>query len=136
MLKDDCIFCKIIKGEIPSYTIHEDDDFKVILDAGPISKGHALILPKSHYQDFYEIPEEVAADALKLAKKLMIKMTENLKCDGFNIFQNNKEAGEQTVPHYHMHLVPRYKGDIKLFGYTPKQVLKEDQQKIMEEIIG
>ena len=89
-----------------------------------------------HYQDFYEIPEEVAANALKLAKKLMVKMTENLKCDGFNIFQNNKEAGEQTVPHYHMHLVPRYNGDIKLFGYTPKEVTKEDQIKTMEEIIG
>lgn len=136
MLKDDCIFCRIIKGEIPSNTIFEDDEFKVILDAGPVSKGHALILPKNHFQDFYELPEDVAVDTIKLAKSLMSKMTDALKCDGFNIVQNNKEAGDQTVPHYHMHLIPRYKGGQDLFGYKPLEISAEEQSKIKDQILS
>ena len=104
----DCIFCKIAGGDIPSATLYEDDDFRVILDLGPASKGHALILPKNHYADLYEIDENVAADAMKLAKKLAIHMTDVLKCDGFNLVQNNHEVAGQTVFHFHMHLIPRY----------------------------
>ena len=109
MRDTNCIFCKIIAGEIPSNTIYEDDEFKVILDLAPAAKGHALILPKSHYADVYEIDEEVAGKAMKLAKKLVMHMTEVLGCDGFNILQNNHEVEGQTVFHFHMHLIPRYK---------------------------
>ena len=84
----NCIFCKIIGGEIPSNTIYEDDEFKVILDASPASKGHALILPKEHYADIYEIDEKTAGHAMQLAKKLAKHMTDVLKCDGFNIVHN------------------------------------------------
>lgn len=105
----DCIFCKIIAGEIPANTIYEDEDFKVILDLAPAAKGHALILPKEHYADIYDIDAEVAGKAMKLAKKLAIHMTEVLGCDGFNIVQNNHEVAGQTVFHFHMHLIPRYK---------------------------
>ena len=109
-MKDtNCIFCKIIAGEIPSNTIHEDEEFKVILDASPATKGHALILPKEHYADLYEIDANVAAGVMKLAKKLAAHMTEVLKCDGFNLVQNNHEIAGQTVFHFHMHLIPRYK---------------------------
>lgn len=109
MRDENCIFCKIIAGEIPSNTIYEDDEFKVILDLAPAAKGHALILPKEHYADIYEINEEVAGRAMKLAKKLAMHMTEVLGCDGFNILQNNHEVAGQTVFHFHMHLIPRYK---------------------------
>ena len=109
MREKDCIFCKIIEGEIPSHTIYEDEMFKVILDASPASKGHALILPKEHYADIYDIDEDTAAGAMKLAKKLAAHMTEVLGCDGFNIVQNNHEIAGQTVFHFHMHLIPRYK---------------------------
>lgn len=105
----DCIFCKIIAGEIPSYTIYEDEEFKVFLDVNPASKGHALLVPKVHYADLYEIDEEVAARAMKLAKQLAVKMTAVLGCEGFNILQNNNEAAGQTVFHFHIHLIPRYK---------------------------
>ena len=108
MTDKECIFCKIAGGEIPSSTVYEDEDFRVILDLGPASKGHALILPKNHYADLYEIDENVAADAMKLAKKLAIHMTDVLKCDGFNLVQNNHEVAGQTVFHFHMHLIPRY----------------------------
>ena len=105
----DCIFCKIIAGEIPSNTIYEDEEFKVILDLAPAAKGHALILPKEHYADIYEIDENVAGKVMKLAKKLAIHMTNVLGCDGFNILQNNCAVAGQTVFHFHMHLIPRYK---------------------------
>lgn len=110
MKDSNCIFCKIIAGEIPSNTIYEDEEFKVILDVSPATKGHALILPKEHYADIYEIEEEVAGRAMKLAKKLATHMTKVLACDGFNILQNNHETAGQTVFHFHMHLIPRYEG--------------------------
>lgn len=109
MRDDNCIFCKLASGEIPANTIYEDELFRVILDAAPASMGHALILPKEHYADLYEIDEDVAALAMKLAKKLVIHMTKALKCDGFNLVQNNKEVAGQTVFHFHLHLIPRYK---------------------------
>lgn len=105
---DNCIFCKIANGEIPAATLYEDDDFRVILDLGPASKGHALILPKAHAANIYEISDEMAAKAMILAKKMATKMTDALKCDGFNIVQNNGEPAGQTVFHFHMHLIPRY----------------------------
>ena len=115
--QDNCIFCKIIAGKIPSHTIYEDEQFKVILDVGPATRGHALIIPKNHFTNLYELPEEMAADAMKLAKKLMIKMTEKLHCDGFNVIQNNGEVAGQTVFHFHMHLIPRYKEDGEILKY-------------------
>ena len=99
----NCIFRKIANGEIPSATLYEDEDFRVILDLGPASKGHALILPKAHAANIYEISDDMAAKAMILAKKMTTKMTEVLKCDGFNIVQNNGEPAGQTVFHFHMH---------------------------------
>ena len=107
----NCIFCKISGGEIPSKTIYEDEEFRVILDISPATRGHALILPKEHYANLYEMPEDVAARVMKLAKRLAGHMTEALQCDGFNIMQNNGEAAGLTVFHFHMHLIPRYVGD-------------------------
>ena len=100
-MKDkDCIFCKIAAGEIPSATLYEDDDFRVILDLGPASKGHALIIPKEHYRNLYDIDDELASKAIVLAKKMVNKMTDVLGCDGYNIVQNNEEAAGQTVFHF------------------------------------
>ena len=109
MRDDNCIFCKLASGEIPTNSIYEDDMFRVILDAAPASKGHALIIPKKHYANIYEIDTEAAGEAMKLAKKMAAHMTEKLKCDGFNLLQNNGEIAGQTVFHFHLHLVPRYK---------------------------
>ena len=136
MVKDDCIFCKLANHVFDTNIIYEDTDFTVILDAAPANPGHALILPKNHYENFYEIPEDVAVNAFKLAKKLMVKITDALGCDGFNILQNNKEAADQTVPHYHMHLIPRYKDGQKLFAYTPLELSKEEQEEVLKKIVG
>ena len=111
MKKDDCIFCKLANGQIPTNSIYEDDDFKVNLDASPASKGHALNLPKEHYADIFEIDEEVLAKAAKLAKKIMTREKDVLKCQGYNLVQNNGETAGQTVFHFHMHLIPRYAED-------------------------
>ena len=111
MRQDNCIFCKIAAGDIPSATIYEDNDFRVILDIEPASKGHALILPKEHYANLYELSDELAAKALIVAKKVITKMTGILGCDGYNVVQNNGEAAGQTVFHLHVHIIPRFDND-------------------------
>ena len=134
MKKDDCIFCKIANGEIPAKTLYEDDMFRVILDLGPATKGHALILPKDHYANLFELPDETCGDVMKLAKKMATRMTERLHADGFNIIQNNFEAAGQTVMHYHLHLIPRYVDDGQHILWNPTTVTQEELEKIMEEI--
>ena len=130
----DCIFCKIANGEIPSATLYEDEDFRVILDLGPASKGHALILPKAHAANIYEISDDMAAKAMILAKKMATKMTEALKCDGFNIVQNNGEPAGQTVFHFHMHLIPRYEGDQVGITWKPGTLTDEVKNETLEKL--
>ena len=130
----DCIFCKIANGEIPSATLYEDEDFRVILDLGPASKGHALILPKAHAANIYEISDDMAAKAMILAKKMATKMTEALKCDGFNIVRNNGEPAGQTVFHFHMHLIPRYEGDQVGITWKPGTLTDEVKNEILEKL--
>jgi histidine triad (HIT) family protein len=115
----DCIFCKIANGEIPSATLYEDEEFRVILDLGPATKGHALILPKSHAANICELPDELVSKAMLLAKKMAGRMKEALNCDGLNIVQNNGEPAGQTVFHFHMHLIPRYEGDHAGITWNP-----------------
>lgn len=130
MREDSCIFCKIANGDIPSKVLYEDDEFKVILDLGPATRGHALILPKNHYHNLYELPDESAGRVMLLAKKMAIHMTEKLKCDGFNLVQNNGEAAGQTVFHFHLHLIPRYKDDGQTLGWKPLEPTQEELEEI------
>ncbi len=131
---NDCIFCKIANGEIPAATLYEDEDFRVILDLGPASKGHALILPKTHAANLYELPEELAGKAMILAKKMAVKLTDALQCDGLNVVQNNGEAAGQTVHHFHMHLIPRYEGDDVGITWKPGELSDEDREEILTKI--
>lgn len=108
---ENCIFCKIIAGDIPSSVIYEDEDFKVIMDISPASKGHAIILPKKHFANLFELDDYVAKKMLIVTRKVAIAMKEELGCDGINLLQNNGEAAGQTVFHIHFHLIPRYKDD-------------------------
>ena len=134
MRDENCIFCKIAAGEIPSATLYEDDDFRVILDLGPASKGHALILPKNHYRNLYDIDDEVASKAILLAKKMITKLTDVLNCDGYNIVQNNEEAAGQTVFHFHMHMIPRYKNDNVGLGWLMGELSVADKNEILEKL--
>lgn len=133
---ENCIFCKIANGEIPAATLYEDENFRVILDLGPASKGHALILPKSHAANIYEMPDELAGKAMILAKKMAGALTKALNCDGFNIVQNNGECAGQTVFHFHMHLIPRYKGDKNddILKYTPLELSDDEMKEILDMI--
>lgn len=132
MRKEDCIFCKIAAGDIPSATLYEDDDFRVILDIEPASKGHALILPKEHYANLYELDDELAAKALVLAKKMITKLTDVLGCEGYNVLQNNGTAAGQTVFHFHMHLVPRYKDDNVKIGWKMGKLTDDVKAEILK----
>lgn len=134
MMKEDCIFCKIANGMIPSSTLYEDEDFRVILDLGPASKGHALILPKEHYQDVCELDEAIGAKVLPLAAKVGKAMMKALGCAGFNLVQNNGAAAGQTVMHFHMHVIPRYEGGPEMVAWKPGTVSQEEMGQIVEAV--
>ncbi len=134
MRDDNCIFCKIVNGDIPSKMLYEDGEFKVILDLGPATKGHALILPKNHYRNLYELPDDMASKVMLLAKKMAFQMTDKLECDGFNLVQNNGEAAGQTVFHFHLHLIPRYNGDGQTLGWKEQELTADELEEIRKII--
>ena len=130
MKKDDCLFCKIANGDIPSKTIYEDNTFRVFLDISPATKGHALIVPKDHYANLYEMPDEILEDTIILAKKIASMMKEKLHCEGINLVQNNGEVAGQSVFHFHMHLIPRYSDDSQNILWVPTN----PEDAVLEEI--
>ena len=138
MKDDNCIFCKLANGDIPTNSIYEDDDFNVILDASPATKGHALILPKEHYKDVYSIDPELLGKAAVLAQKIKKKKKEKLGCQGYNIVQNNGEVAGQTVFHFHMHLIPRYEKQeddtTGVVDWEQRKIDPEEMKKICEEM--
>ncbi|MBP5453640.1 MAG: HIT family protein [Lachnospiraceae bacterium] len=133
-MKDDCIFCQLANGVFPTNSIYEDDCVKVILDAGPATKGHALVIPKEHYRDIFDIEDTTLANAMKVAKKVAARMQDVLNCDGVNIVQNNKEAAGQTVPHFHIHVIPRYKNDGQNILWDPKEPDENEQKALCEKL--
>ena len=126
MIDSNCIFCKIATGAIPSATIYEDGDFRVIMDINPASKGHAIILPKTHAANIFEVSDEVAGKIMVVAKKVATAMKEELNCEGINILQNNGEIAGQTVFHLHVHLLPRYKNDKIAIKWSHKDKYEDD----------
>ena len=136
MKQDNCIFCKLANGDIPTNTIFEDEDFRVFLDAGPATKGHALVVPKDHFADIYEIEPETLGKAAKVAQKVIKSATKVLGCDGYNIVQNNGETAGQTVFHFHMHLIPRYKDmdNSNLINWTPGSMDVEEAKALCESL--
>lgn len=136
MKKDDCIFCKIASGEIPSKTLYEDENFRVILDLAPAANGHALILPKEHVENLFELQDETAAEVFVLAKKVAVLLKEKLCCDGLNVVQNNGEVAGQTVKHFHLHLIPRYEGDGQNINWVPKdKTTQEELEAVRNRIV-
>lgn len=134
MKDSNCIFCKIAAGEIPSSTIYEDDDFRVILDLGPASEGHALILPKNHFKDVCEFDKDTAAKVLPLAAKIGEGMKKALGCAGFNLVQNNGTEAGQTVFHFHMHVIPRYENGPDMVTWVPGKPSAEQLQETAAKI--
>ena len=126
MNKDDCIFCKIANGEIPSATVYEDSICRVILDVNPATQGHALIIPKVHFDNIYSMDAETAAKIFTIATEVAQAQKAELNPDGLNILQNNGEAAGQTVFHFHMHLVPRYIKDNVTMTWIPGKADTEE----------
>ena len=126
MNKDDCIFCKIANGEIPAATVSEDSICRVILDVNPANKGHALIIPKEHFDNIYSMDAETAAKIFTIATEVAKAQKAELNPDGLNILQNNGEAAGQTVFHFHMHLVPRYIKDNVTMTWVPGKADTEE----------
>ena len=133
MKDENCIFCKILAGEIPSTAVYEDDDFKAILDVNPAARGHVIILPKNHAANIYELPDEDASKIMIVAKKIATAIEKAYQCDGVNILQNNGEAAGQTVFHLHVHVIPRFKGDTVNIGWKQGD-MPEDLDAICKEI--
>jgi histidine triad (HIT) family protein len=107
----DCVFCKIISGEIPSSKIDEGENYFSFLDISPVQKGHALVIPKKHFQTLEEIPDDILSDVTKAVKKIAQAIMESVGAQGFNVMFNNGESAGQVVPHVHFHIVPRFSGD-------------------------
>lgn len=124
-IDDNCIFCKLANSRIPATSIYEDDDFKVILDAAPASRGHAIILPKTHASNIFELPDEYCEKIFKVAKKCGAAIKNAFNYDGLNVLQNNGEAAGQTVFHLHVHLIPRNIDDGITIKYVPDNNMDE-----------
>lgn len=108
---DECVFCKIIKGDIPSSKVYEDDDVLAFLDINPVNKGHTLVIPKQHFETITDIPEELLGKVIAAAKKITHAVIKAVEADGAVVTQTNNEAAGQSVPHLHFHIIPRFKGD-------------------------
>ena len=134
MKKEDCIFCKIANGEIPSATIFEDRDFRVMLDIGPATRGYVLILTKEHYDNIYEIDAETAGKLFSLASVIARAMKKVLNCDGMNILQNNGTVAGQTVFHFHLHLIPRYEGDQVQVTWPQGSITEEEKEELVKSM--
>ena len=136
MRKDDCIFCKLANGDIPTNTIYEDSDFRVFLDAAPATKGHCLIVPKEHFDNLEELSDDVASKVFPLAKKMMKLLKEKLGWDGFNVVQNNGEIAGQTVFHFHTHLIPRYIDDGQNLNMKPSSPKEGELEEVLNLIVS
>ncbi|MCC8097543.1 MAG: HIT family protein [Eubacterium sp.] len=130
----NCFFCKMANGEIPTNTVYEDDDVRVILDINPVNPGHCLVIPKTHAANIYEIEPEILSKAMAVAQKVAVKVKKATGCDGINILQNNEEAAGQTVFHFHIHIIPRKKDD-KAFTYKTISMKDEEFVDIKNKII-
>lgn len=129
---EDCIFCKIVKKEIPCEKIYEDEQCLAFLDINPVNIGHTLIIPKEHFENIYDLPEEIAAHLIKIAKKITLALKKT-GTKGTNIITNNGKASGQEVLHSHFHLIPRYEGDN--LAPWPKKKYKEGELKTTAEKI-
>ena len=134
MRKDDCIFCKLANGDIPTNALYEDDIVKAIFDLSPATKGHIIILTKEHFDNLYSIDEETAAHIFKVAAKLAKAAKAALKCNGMNILQNNEEIAGQTVFHFHMHIIPRYVGDNVKFSWNQGKISEDEIKDLKKKI--
>jgi len=135
---DNCVFCKIVNKEIPSYKIYEDDLVLAFLDISPVVSGHVLVIPKKHFESIFEIEEEYLKRIVVVAGRISIKMKEVLGVEGINLYQANGSVAGQTVSHFHLHVLPRRAGDsvdfVKWMGKIAKKIEKEEFEEIRDKL--
>jgi len=131
---ENCIFCKIVKGEIPCAKVFEDDKVLSFLDIAPANKGHALIVTKNHYETLLDVSDEDLNDLMLKAKKIARAMHSALGNTGFNVLMNNKKVAGQLVPHTHVHIIPRFSGDGVNLNWKPKKYNDKEIDEFKEKI--
>lgn len=130
---NECIFCKIVAGTLPSHKIYENDKVLVFLDIAPVHPGHILVIPKEHFANLEEIPSDLLGDVIKVVKKIGLALKKGMGYDGYNIQENNDPIAGQIVPHIHFHIIPRIKGDdLKL--WSQKEYKDGEAQEVLEKI--
>jgi histidine triad (HIT) family protein len=136
MSDPDCIFCKVLAGEIPAEFVDEDEKTVAFMDINPWTRGHALVIPRNHSKDLLEVPEEDLAATAAGAKRLARMMKERLGCDGVNLLNSCGAAAWQTVFHFHIHVIPRYVGDPLQLPTRPRQADKDELAEVAAELRG
>ena len=130
----DCIFCKIIAGEIPAAKVYEDEHVFAFMDIAPANPGHTLVIPKRHYRNIFDMPVEVGTRIMQAAIPLANAIRTALNSDGLNLFQSNEAAGFQTVFHFHLHLIPRWEGDPLRLPWRPSEGDMEEISNVAAKI--
>ncbi|MBU1131428.1 HIT family protein [Patescibacteria group bacterium] len=129
----DCIFCKIIEGELPSAKVYEDKRILAFLDINPVNKGHVLVIPKEHYNNFLELPPDLLKELIVVVQKLSQPIMEAVGADGFNLVLNNGQAAGQLVHHVHFHIIPRFNND-NLHPWPGKTYQENEKERIAASI--
>jgi histidine triad (HIT) family protein len=133
-VSEDCIFCKILAGELPAQKVQEDERTVAFLDINPWTRGHAVVIPRRHSGDLFEIPDEDLADVAAAAKRLAARMRDTLGCDGINLLNSCGRAAWQTIFHFHLHVIPRYEGDPLELPTRPTQAEPEELAAVAAEL--
>jgi histidine triad (HIT) family protein len=136
MAHEDCIFCKVLAGEIPSERIYEDDHTIAVMDINPWTRGHAVVIPRKHAANLFEIEDEELEHVAVAAKRVATAMNDRLECDGVNLLQSNGAAAWQTIFHLHMHVIPRYEDDPLELPTRPTPAEPEELAEVAREIRG
>jgi histidine triad (HIT) family protein len=136
MQDPDCIFCKILRGELPAEKVQEDAHTAAFMDINPWTRGHAVVIPKNHSVNLYDVPEEDLAHVASAAKRLALTMREKLHCDGVNLLQSSERAAWQTIFHLHFHVIPRYDGDPLELPTRPQPADAEQLAEVAAELRG
>jgi histidine triad (HIT) family protein len=135
-MAEDCIFCKIVAGELPAERVQEDEHTIAFMDLNPWTRGHALVIPRRHSRNLYEVPEEDLRHAASAAKRLAVRMRDRLRCDGVNLLNACEPAAWQTVFHFHFHVIPRYHDDPLRLPVHPQEASREELGLVAAELRG
>jgi histidine triad (HIT) family protein len=136
MAHEDCIFCKVLRGEIPSERVYEDERAIGVMDINPWTRGHAVVFPRKHATDLFEIGDEELGHVAVAAKRVATAVRDRLDCDGVNLLQSNGRAAWQTIFHLHVHVIPRYDDDPLELPTRPRPAEPEELAEVAREIRG